>query len=122
MALNLIIVFAFLAMLFWGFGDFFIQRSIRKVGNVETLAWIGVIGTIGLFPFVLKDIPLLLNPVNSVFIIGLGVITFIAAMFSFKALKDGKLSVVDVVLEVELPITIALSFIFLGETLTTKQA
>ena len=50
------LLFAFGAMLFWGIGDFLIQRVTRKVGNIEALAWIGIIGTIGLLPFAWKDL------------------------------------------------------------------
>lgn len=31
------ILFAFVAMLFWGFGDFMIQKSTRKIGDWETV-------------------------------------------------------------------------------------
>jgi drug/metabolite transporter (DMT)-like permease len=122
MVFNIIIFFAFTAMLSWGIGDFFIQRSIKKVGSIESLAWIGIIGSVGLFPFIIKDLPFLQNPINLLLIVGLGIISFVSAMFDFKALKAGKLSVVDVVMEAELPITIALSFIFLKEVLSTKQS
>lgn len=122
MGVSIVIVFAFAAMLSWGFGDFFIQRSIRKIGGIETLAWIGLIGSIGLLPFVFKEISLLQNPSNLLLILGLGIISFASALFDFKALKEGKLSVTEVMLEAELPITIALSYIFLKEVLNTFQA
>lgn len=121
MVINLVILFAFLAMLSWGFGDFFIQKSVKKLGIVGSLAWIGVIGSIVLLPLVFKDFGLLKDSTNLIIIVGLGVLTFVSAIFDFKALKDGKLSVVDVVIEMELPITIALSFIFLNEVLSGKQ-
>ncbi len=37
------------AMICWGFGDFIIQKGVRKIGNIETLAWIGLLGSLGLF-------------------------------------------------------------------------
>ncbi len=46
------IILAFVAMLFGGVGDFFIQRNVRKIGNLESLAYIGIIGALGLLPFV----------------------------------------------------------------------
>ena len=121
MAISLIVFFAFLAMLFWGVGDFFIQRSVRKIGNVESLAWIGLIGVVGLFPLVIRDLSLLQNSTNLILIIGLGIILFISSMFNFKALEEGKLSIIEVVLEAELPITIALSLFFLKESLSMIQ-
>lgn len=37
MSIEIGIILAFLAMVFWGFGDFLIQRSTRTVGDAETL-------------------------------------------------------------------------------------
>jgi drug/metabolite transporter (DMT)-like permease len=42
---------AFIAMLCWGVGDFLIQKSTRKLGNVETLFLITFFGAIVLFTF-----------------------------------------------------------------------
>jgi uncharacterized membrane protein len=56
-----------------------------------------------------------------ILLVFLGVITFVAAIFDFEALKICKLSTADIVMEVELPIVIVLCYIFLGETLTYIQ-
>ncbi len=37
MIIELSILFAFCAMICWGFGDFLIQRTVRKIGDVEAL-------------------------------------------------------------------------------------
>ena len=52
MGFELGIIFAFAAMLCWGFGDFLIQKSTRKFGDVETLFFISFFGAVVLFPFV----------------------------------------------------------------------
>jgi len=116
------VILALVAMLFWGVGDFFIQRNVRKIGNLESLAYIGIIGSIMLFPFVYNELGLLLTIENLALLSLLGVLVFISALFNFEALKKGKLSVIDVILELELPIVVLLSFIFLKETLTLIQA
>jgi len=102
MIIELSIIFAFLAMICWGFGDFFIQRCTRKIGNLESLAYIGIIGTLLLIPFIIKDFDLIFSSSNLFLLLGLGIITFIAAILDFEALKEGKLSVIDVLLEIEL--------------------
>ena len=112
------ILAAFLAMLCWGFGDFLIQRSTRKIGDVETLFFIGIIGSVILLPFVLPDFDSLLIADNAALLIFLGIITFIVAIINFESLKKGKLSVVEVVLELELPITVLLGVVFFGEVLS----
>jgi drug/metabolite transporter (DMT)-like permease len=114
------IYFAFGAFLLWGFGDFLIQKTIRKIGTVFTLAWIGLFGSIILLPFVWNDLHMIKGS-NLILIIGLGIITFIGGLLNFKALKEGKLSVVEIVLEIELPITIVLGIFFLGEYLNLFQ-
>src|SRR3989344_1564105 len=121
MIFELSILFAFGAMLCWGIGDFLIQRTVRKVGDVEALAFIGIIGSVILIPFILKDINLVLSVQNLILLIVLGIITFVVALFNFEALKVGKLSVIDMILEFELPVTIVLSYIFLKESLTGMQ-
>ncbi len=53
---------AFGAMICWGIGDFLIQRTVRKVGDIEALAFIGIVGSVGLIPFVWNDLKLILHP------------------------------------------------------------
>lgn len=115
------LLFAFAAMLCWGFGDFFIQRCTRKVGDIESLAFIGIIGALLLTPLVIKDFSKILLTQNLLLIAGFSVIIFIVALLNFEALKEGKLSVIDAILEIELPVTIGLSFWFFKETLSIFQ-
>ena len=91
-----VIITAFAAMLCWAFGDFLIQKSTRKIGDVESLAFIGIIGTIGLIPLMIKDFNLLFSTSNLILLLILGIMTFIAALFDFEALKIAKLSTADV--------------------------
>ncbi len=121
MVFELGVLFAFSAMLCWGIGDFLIQRSVRKVGDVEALAYIGIIGAVGLLPFVAGELPMLFSPGNLALMLSLGVVTFIAALFDFEALKKGKLSVVEVVVGLELPVTAFLGIYFLKELVTLPQ-
>src|SRR3989338_11212625 len=121
MDIQLSIMLAFAAMLAWGIGDFLIQKATRKIGDVETLAVIGIVGIVAFFPFVIKDLPLLLNFDNIFWLVVLGIVTFAAGILNFEALKLGKLSIVDVVLELELPVTIWMGVVFLGESLTFFQ-
>jgi drug/metabolite transporter (DMT)-like permease len=85
------------------------------------LAWIGIIGSIAVTPFIIKDLPYIFTVGNMVFLFSLGLVVFVAAIFNFQALKEGKLAVVDVVLTLELPITIILSIFFFQEILSLLQ-
>ncbi len=115
-------IFAVLgAMLCWGFGDFIIQKVTRKIGDMEALAWIGVLGSIGLLPFIWQDLSLVVSASNFWILLGLGVIAFIIGIINFEALKRGKISVIEVILEAELPIAVLLGLIFFGESLSGFQ-
>jgi drug/metabolite transporter (DMT)-like permease len=115
------VVFVILAVLCWAIGDFSIQRSVRKIGNIEALAYSGIFGFIILIPFVWNDLGTLLNFSNLFVLVFLGVLTFFAAIANFESLKRGKLSVVEVLLEIELPATVILGILFFEESLTLFQ-
>ncbi len=116
------IVFAFLALACWTFGDFFIQKSVRVVGDLKTLIYIGVVGIIGIFPFIYKELaPLSGDATRLLLLTFTGVVIFFAAIFDFEALKRGKLAIVEPVLGMELPVTIALSVILWSERPSLAQ-
>ena len=112
---------AFGAMFSWGIGDFLIQKTVRKIGDLESLTYIGIIGSIVLLPFVLQDIDIVFTKSNLILLLILGIITFLVAIINFESLKQGKLSVIEVILELELPVTIALGFLFFKESLSLQQ-
>ena len=114
-------VFAFLAMVSWGVGDFLIQRTTRKIGDLQSLTFVGIIGSIGLFPLALNDLSLLFYPSNFLLLLFLGIVTFIIGYLDFEAVRVGKLSTIDVVIELELPITIIFALMFFKETLSFEQ-
>jgi len=96
MAFEISILAAFGAMLFWGIGDYFIQRSTRKIGDIESLAFIGITGALGLFPFVLPELPALLTVPNIVMLSFIGLVGFVVAMINLEALNLFMGKVVDV--------------------------
>lgn len=110
-------------MLCWGFGDFFIQRSTRKIGDFETLFLITFFGSLVLLPFVWSDIGALFSELQSGLAILLAgaVILFVAALLEFEALKRGKISVIEPTWSLEIPMAGILALIILGETLTGYQ-
>jgi drug/metabolite transporter (DMT)-like permease len=106
------------AMIAWGFGDFIIQKGTRKIGDVESLAWIGLLGSIGLLPFVWHDLFLVASRSNFLILLGLGIVSFVTGLINFESFKRGKLSVVDVILEVELPVAVLLGIFFFHNSLS----
>jgi drug/metabolite transporter (DMT)-like permease len=105
----------------WGFGDFLIQKATRKVGDIEALMIIGIIASIILLPFILPDIGLILEPSNLIMLTILGAITFVAAIILFESYKEGKLSVIEVLQEVEVPVAIIFAVFILKEIISLEQ-
>ena len=116
------IIFALVAMLCWGFGDFLIQRSLRKIGDWETLFIISAVGCIVLLPFVWTGLHHLFEPGSGkIILFSAGAVLFVAALLEFEALKRGKISVIEPTWSIEIPASIFLAYIILGEKLDILQ-
>ena len=115
---------AFVAMLCWGFGDFLIQKSVRKLGDWETMFVITGFGFIVLLPFAWHSIPGLFG--GSLYDLGMlllsSVVLFGAALLDLEALKRGKLSIVEPIWSLEIVSAAFLSFVLLKEVVSVLQA
>lgn len=118
------IFFALTALLAWGFGDFLIQQSTRKIGNTVALFYITAFASIALFPFVFQDVLGYVHTGNFQ-ILGLllfaTLLTLIASVLDFEALRIGKISVVEPIYAFEIFVTIVLGSIFIQEYPTVIQ-
>lgn len=110
------VLLALVAMVGWGIGDFFIQRTIRKIGTVKTLMYIGLSGLVLLLPLAWNDIvPAFQSVSNVALLLLLLAIAMFAALFNFEGFRLGKIAVIAPILGLELPIVVALSMVFRGE-------
>ncbi len=114
------IIFALIALLSWGFGDFFIQKTVRHIGSWKALFFIGVVGFFSLFPFVKNDV-LSLSGNNLLLLTLLGVVVVFTALFDFEALRKGKIAIIEPIIGLELPLTVGLSIILGHEHPTMLQ-
>ncbi len=123
MTISVGIGLAFVAMLCWGIGDFWIQKSTRRIGNTVTLFSIALFGAVVLFPFVWKNLPEFFSSgAQTLLVIGiLCVVLLIAAFLDFEALRVGKLAIVEPIWSFEIPVAGFLAFSILGETLSQFQ-
>ena len=108
------------AMILWGVGDFLIARSVRRVGNLETLFWITLASSILLLPFIYQSL-FLLTPDLFWILLSLGIFGFLGTYIYFKAFAVGKVSVVEVTLSLELPLTVLLGLIVFHDHITWRQ-
>lgn len=114
------LLFAGVAVLSWGIGDFLIQRSTRRLGDWETLFFITAIATIVLFPFSYGTLASL-GTFEWLVLTGTSTVILFAAILDLEALRVGKIAVIAPIDALEVPITIALATFLLGEALTPAQ-
>jgi drug/metabolite transporter (DMT)-like permease len=116
------IIFAFGALFGWGFGDFAIEHTSQKVGPMKALLFINLLGGLGILPFVYRQIPLLWSDYQTFLIlIGAGIVAFFASILQYQAFIGTKLSVVEPILGLEMPLTIFLAIYLAGEKLGIFQ-
>lgn len=114
------ILFALVALVSWGLGDFFIQKTARIVGSWKALFFIGFLGFLVLFPFVKNDLGSL-QIADILLLTLLGVVVIFAALFDFEALRQGKIAIVEPIIGLELPITVGLGVTLGTDKLTLPQ-
>jgi drug/metabolite transporter (DMT)-like permease len=116
------IFYAIGAMLGWGVGDFTIERATIKAGAIPSLFYITAAAGIVLFPFAWPHLgAIFLNQTHLLLLIIAGIATFTGAAMQFIAFETGKLSVIEPILGLELPITIGLAIVFGGEHFSWLQ-
>jgi len=117
------IALAFVAMLCWGFGDFLIQKSARKLGDWETLFIITLFGSVVLLPFAWHSLPHLFSAGAPVFgILSLACIAILAgALLDLEAVRKGKLAIVEPIWSLEIVSASVLAFILFRESITWAQ-
>ncbi|MFA5061641.1 MAG: EamA family transporter [Patescibacteria group bacterium] len=114
------LVFAFIALVGWGFGDFFIQRTTRVTGSERALFFITAVGMILIFPFVRKDLATL-GALNLLLLALVGIVMLFAALFDFEALRQGKIAIIEPIMGIELPLTMALGITLGRDILNAPQ-
>lgn len=117
------IFFALGALLSWGFGDFFIQRTVRAIGTWKALLLICATTTFVLFPFVVTEFSLFISNSGNFWLLSFASLAaLVMAVFDFEAFKRGKLAIVEPIISFELPLTIALSVLIWHERLQPIQS
>ncbi len=113
------IIFSLGALFSWAFGDFNIQRSTRAFGVWKSLFYIGIFGFAILLPFVWSDLSSVFSNKNELLLLIITSFVVVwAGQFNFLGLKNGKFSVIMPLTGLELPITIIVSVIFVGDRIS----
>ncbi len=114
------IIFAFLALVTWGFGEFFAQKVIRHVGSWIALFFDCCFVLFGLLFFVWKDL-FLLSMADFILLTLTSIVVAGASLLDFQALKEGKICIVEPIIGLEIPLTAALGLILGRESISLIQ-
>ncbi len=110
--MNIGIFFAIGALFGWAFGDFFIQKTIRKIGIIRALFYITSVSSILILPFIWQEIaPIFFNISNWLLIFSACALVILTALANFKGLKLGKLAVVMPINGLEIIIAVILAMV-----------
>lgn len=108
--MNIGILFAVGALFGWAFGDFFIQKTVRKIGNIRALFYITAAGGILILPFIWREIlPAFSDTSNWLLIIIACALVMLTALANFQGLKLGKLAVVMPINGLEIIVAVLLA-------------
>lgn len=118
------LVYGLGAALAWGFTDISAALSGRRLGSLRTLVGAQVVALVVLWALVplLGAEPFAMPTGTLVTCLGLGVLSMLAYLAFFNALRIGPIAVVSPVVAAFGGLTVVLAVVFRGETLTTVQA
>jgi drug/metabolite transporter (DMT)-like permease len=114
------LIFALGAMFLWSVGDFLIHKTSKKINNFQTLIYVNLTGGIILLPFAIKHF-YQINLENIFPLIVLAIVDLAFGLTILKAYEQGKLSVIEIILTLELPLTAFFGLLFFHETLSWLQ-
>lgn len=117
------IILAFWALIGRWIGDFLIQKSTRKVGNVTALITIVCISFIILSSIIQRNGLLSWEMLQDNFpiLIWIGLFSCLSALINFNAFRIGKMSVIAPLMTLEIPITAITAYIVIQQSLSIGQ-
>lgn len=108
------IIFALIAIVAWGFGDFLIQKTDRLLDTWQTLFYITAFGSLALLPFIWTRANNL-QPHDLASLLFTSLVLLGAALLDMRALTVGKLSVVEPIFTLEIPVVTIIAMFFIHE-------
>lgn len=120
--MNIGILFALVALVSWGVGDFLMQKSSRAFGNWVAIFFITTFGAVAMFPFVHNEVRSLLSSGRGLPLLLLtSIILLFVALVQLEAYKRGKLSVIEPILAFEVPVAAMLAAVVVHEHISGLQ-
>lgn len=109
----------------WGLADFFAKKTIDRIGDVQTLAWAGIFGSLAYIPAFFYN-----NKVNGTFLelpsdgtfwillVFFGVLQAAVYLFAYNGFGKGQIAILGPVFSTFTGIVAVISILFLGEEST----
>ncbi|MBI5060886.1 MAG: DMT family transporter [Candidatus Aenigmarchaeota archaeon] len=122
MSFSLGIMFAIVSFLGWGVADFFAKRVVDRIGAFWSLLIMQIIGIVPIFIYSLLFLQIPMLSWSMVGILALSSFLLIFAYLVFyKGLKYGPISIVSPIASSATVLTVLLSILLFGESLTSLQ-
>lgn len=110
-------------MIGWGTADFFAKKTIDKIGDLRTLFWQQLFGTIPLLiAFAIQPKIPHLNRFDPLFLLAFGVVSALSYLLLYAGFGKGQVSLLSPVMASYAVVVVILSVIILGEPLYLKQS
>ena len=115
------VLLAVLALTLWGVSDYFASLSSKKINPEKTFLWMQIVGLIPLtiIAFII-GFPVFSGKTIALIML-IGALIMVATSSYYRALEIGKVSILSPISSTWPVITVALSIIFLNETLNSIQ-
>ena len=122
-SLSLGILAGVFAALAWGLGDFIVKLAVGREGYARSVFWVQVFGMAAVLPALLFFPVGVTGGAFSIFLIlFLGILDVAGTYSFFRGVQIGKLSIVAPIGGSGAVVSVLLSFLFLGEVLSSWQA
>ncbi len=116
--------FAFLAFFGWGVGDIFGTIATRKIGPLSTAIWFSLFQFLIFIVFslfFLGELQQITLPILALNLV-LGLVSVLATVTFYTAMGSANASLAGTIVSSFAALTVILSIVFLGESLTSQQA
>jgi drug/metabolite transporter (DMT)-like permease len=111
-----------LAMLGWGFADFFAKKTVDEIGNLKTLLWAQFFGLIPLYIYYLFNFkPLILDITTLGLLMMFGITDALGYLLFYRGLEKGKVSVMSPIFASYAAFIVLISVFLFGEILSSAQ-
>jgi len=116
-------MFGLMAMVSWGTADFIATQAIRREGTFNTLLWSHVISMVlCISAYIVMVGDMTVTPVSLLKAGGVGVLGILAYLMFYRGLEVGETSVITPISACWVIVTLLISILVFGQSLTTVQA